>query len=183
MCETSRAVHILASTVMYNCKKSSCVRRKYFYTRLHGRCKICDFHGCDFEECDTVLQLLVTVNAQLSVMILSTLMMEAIHNTEISIIERPTRRHIPENGILRDCGCLRTWCWGEYLDQGRGERTISIEELRKSCSLPSRVIIIRSMKVKETRHIVWLVRKEMRAVNWGVNWGVNWQRASVTSYS
>jgi hypothetical protein len=48
----------------------------------------------------SVAQLLVTANIVPSSLILSTLMMEAVHSSETSVLTRVTSRHIPENGIL-----------------------------------------------------------------------------------
>jgi hypothetical protein len=48
-----------------------------------------------------VLQLLVTGKAVFSSLIHVTLMMKAIHSSETSVLTRLTRRHIPENDILR----------------------------------------------------------------------------------
>jgi hypothetical protein len=44
--------------------------------------------------------LLVTANPALSLLILSTLMMEAIRFIETSLRKIPTRRHIEEDGFL-----------------------------------------------------------------------------------
>jgi hypothetical protein len=48
-----------------------------------------------------VLQLLDSPNAVLTSLINLTLMMEATRSSETSVHTRSTRRHIPENGILR----------------------------------------------------------------------------------
>jgi hypothetical protein len=48
----------------------------------------------------SVLQLLVTANIVPSSLIIFTLMMEAIHCSEMSVITSVTRRHIPEDGII-----------------------------------------------------------------------------------
>jgi hypothetical protein len=62
---------------------------------------------CDVTPCGSciiylrsVLRLLVTSNVPSSP-IPVTLMMEAIHSAETSVITRVTRRHIPEDSILR----------------------------------------------------------------------------------
>jgi hypothetical protein len=47
-----------------------------------------------------VVYLLLTANVVISSLIRSTLMMEATHSSETSIIARTARRHIPEDGIL-----------------------------------------------------------------------------------
>jgi hypothetical protein len=44
---------------------------------------------------------LVTVNVVPSSLILSTLMMEAIRSSEMSVLTRATQRHIPEDGTLQ----------------------------------------------------------------------------------
>jgi hypothetical protein len=46
------------------------------------------------------LQLLVTANVLPRSLILSTLMMQAIHPSETSVLTRATRHHIPEDGIF-----------------------------------------------------------------------------------
>jgi hypothetical protein len=48
----------------------------------------------------SVLQLLVTANVVPSSPILVTIMMEAMHSPQISVLTRTTRRYIPEDGIL-----------------------------------------------------------------------------------
>jgi hypothetical protein len=52
----------------------------------------------------SVLQLLVTANVVPSSPILFTLMVNAIHSSETSILTIATRRHIPEDGILHSQG-------------------------------------------------------------------------------
>jgi hypothetical protein len=47
-----------------------------------------------------MFQLLVTANVVPSSLFLFTLMMEAIHSPETSILTGATLRHIPEDGIL-----------------------------------------------------------------------------------
>jgi hypothetical protein len=47
------------------------------------------------------LVLLVTINVVPNLLILSTLMMAAKCTSETSVLTRPTRRHIPEDGSLR----------------------------------------------------------------------------------
>jgi hypothetical protein len=47
-----------------------------------------------------VLQLLVNAKIVPSSPILVTLIMEAIHSSETSVLTRPTRHHKPEDGIL-----------------------------------------------------------------------------------
>jgi hypothetical protein len=47
-----------------------------------------------------MLQLLVTANVVSIPLILSTLMMEATHSSETSVLTTVTPRHIPEDGIL-----------------------------------------------------------------------------------
>jgi hypothetical protein len=48
----------------------------------------------------SVLQLLVTDNVFPSLVILVTLIMEAIHSSETSVLTRVTQRYIPEDSIL-----------------------------------------------------------------------------------
>jgi hypothetical protein len=48
----------------------------------------------------SMLQFLVTANVVPSSLILSTLMMEALHSSEMSFLRSSTRRHIPEDRIL-----------------------------------------------------------------------------------
>jgi hypothetical protein len=65
--------------------------------------KISGFHSGDYEEYrleGCVLQTLVTANVPSSP-ILANLMMKATRSSETSILTRPTRHHIQENGILQ----------------------------------------------------------------------------------
>jgi hypothetical protein len=48
----------------------------------------------------SVLQLLITANIVPSALILYTLMMEAIHFSEMLVLTRATQRRIPEDSIL-----------------------------------------------------------------------------------
>jgi hypothetical protein len=48
----------------------------------------------------SVLQLLDAANVVPSSLILSTLMMDAIRSSDMSVLTRGTRHHIPEDGIL-----------------------------------------------------------------------------------
>jgi hypothetical protein len=54
----------------------------------------------DFVFLRSVLRLLVGANVVPSSPILFTLMMEMIHSSEISVLTRATRRHVPKDGIL-----------------------------------------------------------------------------------
>jgi hypothetical protein len=60
----------------------------------------------------SVLQLLVTANVVPSTLILSILNMETTRSSETSCLTRPTRRHIPEDDILRlsHCPSLELMC-------------------------------------------------------------------------
>jgi hypothetical protein len=49
----------------------------------------------------SVLLLLVTANIVPRLLILSALMMQAIHSSEMLILTRATWQHIPEDGILQ----------------------------------------------------------------------------------
>jgi hypothetical protein len=51
----------------------------------------------------SLLQLLVTANVVASSQNLYTLKIETILSSETSVLTRDTRRHIPEDGILRSC--------------------------------------------------------------------------------
>jgi hypothetical protein len=53
-----------------------------------------------------VRRLLVTANAVPSSPILVTLMMEALHSLETSVLTRATRRHFQEDGILQTLSYL-----------------------------------------------------------------------------
>jgi hypothetical protein len=50
----------------------------------------------------------ISANAVPSSLILVTLMMEAIHSSEMSVITRVTWRNIPEDGILHNLTCCYT---------------------------------------------------------------------------
>jgi hypothetical protein len=54
----------------------------------------------------SVLRLLVTTSVIRISPILITLMMEVTRFSDTSVLTRATRRHIPEDGILRDVCCL-----------------------------------------------------------------------------
>jgi hypothetical protein len=82
-------IDMLRPTVMLRMQSSKMVRR--------GSCKNRRFGGTH-----SVLRLLVTANVVPSTSILVTLMMEAISFPETSVITRATRRHIPEDNILRN---------------------------------------------------------------------------------
>jgi hypothetical protein len=50
----------------------------------------------------SVLQLLITANVVPSSLILFILIMEAIRSSEMTVLTKATRRHIPEDGILKN---------------------------------------------------------------------------------
>jgi hypothetical protein len=65
----------------------------------------------------SLLRLLVTANVVSSSPILVTLMIEAIHSSEMSVLTKESPRHIPEEGILdshrcenlKSCTALTGW--------------------------------------------------------------------------
>jgi hypothetical protein len=71
-------------------------QKKYIPYKHRSLCKIWGFHGGDCEE-----WCFLAAWAGSSLADFSTLKMEAILSSEMSVYTRSTRRHIPEDGILR----------------------------------------------------------------------------------
>jgi hypothetical protein len=88
--------------------------------------------------------------------------------------QRTTRRHIPEDDTLHnhrcknlesyiDWGCLRTECWGKYLDRDEvigGWSKLHNEELRNLYCSPSIIRIIKSRRIRWAGHLARMGAKD-----------------------